>query len=67
MSDFLEATYSHMSVPPDPKGGPKPSLRYTKLAVIKKEDVSREDADEFTKATFHHGIDEIVHKKEGLN
>ncbi len=65
-SDFLDATYSHMSVPPDPKGGPKPSLSYTKLAVIKKEDVSREKADEFTKATLHYGIDEIMRKKEGI-
>ncbi len=62
----MQPTATCLHVPPDPKGGPKPSLSYTNLAVIKKDDVSREDADEFTKATLHHGIDEIMHKKEGI-
>ncbi len=62
--DYLDAVYKKMAV--DSKGGPALSTQYTNLAVIKKGKVTRAEADRFTKASLHGGIDEIVKKKERI-
>ncbi len=62
--NYLDAVYKRMSV--DSKGGPALRTQYINLAVIKKETVSRAEADKFTKATLHGGIDEITRKKEAI-
>ncbi len=64
-SDFLDDVYENISI--DSKGGPTPSTEYTNLAVVKKEKVKqRAHADEFTKATLHGGIDEIMNEKKAI-
>ena len=40
--------------------------QFIKLALVKKEQVSRSEADDFTKATLHGHIDEILKKKEPI-
>ncbi len=65
-SDFLDDVYEKVAIPSDSKGGPTPSTKYTNLAVVKKEKVDPGDADEFTKATLHGGIDEIMNRKEAI-
>ncbi len=65
-SDFLDEIYTNVAIPPDSKGGPTPSTKYTNLAVIKKEKVNPGDADKFTKPTLHGGIDEIMNRKEAI-
>ena len=39
---------------------------YLRLAVVLSDRVSREEADAFTRATLHHGIDEILRQKEPI-
>ncbi len=63
-SKFLDAVYKNASI--DSKGGPTPSTEYTNLAVVKKEKVERGQADNFTKATLHGGIDEIMNEKKAI-
>ncbi len=63
-SDFLDDVYENITI--DSKGGPTPSTEYTNLAVVKKEEVKKEKADEFMKATLHSGIDEIVNEKKAI-
>ncbi len=61
-SDFLDDVYEN-----DSKGGPTLSTEYTNLAVVKKEEVKqRAQADKFTKATLHGGIDEIMNEKKAI-
>ena len=40
--------------------------QFINLALVKKEQVSRSEADDFTKATLHGHIDEILKKKEPI-
>ena len=40
---------------------------YIHLAVVKKEEVSKQQADEFTKATLHGDIDDICKKKRAVD
>ncbi len=62
-SKFLDAVYKNASIAHD---GLKLTTKYTNLAVIKKEGVSRAQADGFTKATLHGGIDEIMNEKKAI-
>ena len=41
-----------------------PCAQYINLAIVKKEQLSHEEADDFTRATLHGGIDQIFQKKE---
>ncbi len=51
-SEYLDDVYNNVVIPANPKGGPSPGTTFIKLAVVKKEEVSKKDADEFTKATL---------------
>ena len=63
--EFLKQLYSKHF----PDGAKWPQLRtkkYINLAVIKKEKPSPHTVDEFTKATFHGGVDQIYKMKEPI-
>ncbi len=65
-SEYLDDVYNNVVISADPKGGPSPGTTFIKLAAVKKQKVSQKDADKFTKATLHGGIDEIMQKKEAI-
>ena len=63
--EFLKQLYSKHF----PDGAKWPQLRtkkYINLAIIKKEKPSPHTVDEFTKATFHGGVDQIYKMKEPI-
>ena len=49
------------------KWPPTATKKYIHLAVVKKEEVSRQQADEFTKSTIHGNIDDICKKKQAVD
>ena len=66
-ASYLKSVYQRQKFPSYGKWPPSPSKRYINLAVVKKERVSKEKADEFTRATIHGDIDNIVHKKGSIS
>lgn len=65
-ADFLKAYYNTASVSPDYKWPRTPSTQYVNLAIVKKERVSRAEANKFTLATLHGDIDQIMKVKEPI-
>ena len=65
-ANFLKAYYNTASVSPDYKWPRTPSTQYVNLAIVKKERVSRAEANEFTLATLHGDIDQIMKVKEPI-
>lgn len=65
-ANFLKAYYNTASVSPDYKWPRTPSTQYVNLAIVKKERVSRADANKFTLATLHGDIDQIMKVKEPI-
>ena len=61
---YLKSVYEAKPTPMDDKLFINPCAQYINLAIVKKEQFSREEADEFTRATLHGGIDQIFQKKE---
>ena len=61
---YLKSVYEGRPTPLDDKLFIDPCAQYINLAVVKKEKFSHEEADEFTRATLHGGIDQICQKKE---
>ena len=49
------------------KWPPTATKKYIHLAVVKKEEVSKQQADEFTKHTIHGNIDDICKKKQAVD
>ena len=49
------------------KWPPTATKKYIHLAVVKKEQVSKQQADEFTKSTIHGNIDDICKKKQAVD
>ena len=66
-ASYLKSVYQRQKFPLYGKWPPSPSKRYINLAVVKKERVSKEEADEFTRATIHGDIDDIVHNKGSIS
>ena len=64
---YLRAYYRRRKLPTDSKWPPTGSKKYIHLAVVKKEEVSKQQADEFTRATLHGNIEDIIRKKESLD
>ncbi len=62
---FVKAVYRNISVAADNKVYPIPTSTYTNLAVVEKE-VNRAEADKFTRATLHGGLDEIMKVKKPI-
>lgn len=65
-SVFLKAYYTTASVSPDYKWPRTPSTQYVNLAIVKKIRVNRQQANEFTLATLHGDIDQIMKEKEPI-
>ena len=63
---FLRAKYSTCPVTKSDKFPPTPSKVFVKLALVKKEKVSREEADNFTCLTLRGDIDQILQVKEPI-
>ncbi len=67
-AESLTAEYERVSAACEEKLYPTPTFEYTNLAVIKKENVSRAEADKFTRSTtLHGGLDEVMKKKKPVN
>ena len=64
---YLKSVYEAKPTPVDDKLFINPCAQYINLAIVKKEQFSREEADEFTRATLHGGIDQICQKKEKVH
>ena len=66
-ADYLRAIYATSPVAIDrDKWPPTPSTTYIRLALVKKEKVSREEADDFTRLTLQGEIDTILKVKQPI-
>ena len=66
-ADYLRAVYAKSPVAIDRyKWPPSPSTAYVKLALVKKEKVSRGEADHFTRLTLQGHIDQILKAKQPI-
>ena len=63
-ASYLRSVYTSKKLPTYGKWPPTASKKYIHLAVVKKEKVSKQQADAFTKATLHGNIDDICKKKQ---
>ena len=66
-SKYLRAYYRRGKLPIHSKWPPTASKKYIHLAVVKKDYVSKQQADEFTRATLHGDIEDIIREKESLD
>ena len=66
-ANYLRAYYRQRKLPIHSKWPPTASKKYIHLAVVKKKEVSKQQADEFTRATLHGNIEDIIRKKESLD
>ena len=64
---WLRLFYCSKKLPTNSKWPPTASERYINLAMIKKERVSKQEADEFTKAMTHGKIDGIYEQKKAID
>ena len=64
---YLKSLYKTKPTPVDDKLFIGPCAQYINLAIIKKERLSREEADQFTRATLHGGVDQILCQKEQVH
>ena len=66
-ADYLKGVYSrNLLAPDDDKGLRTPGDVFIKLALVKKEQVSREKADAFTPLTLTGDVDEILKEKQSI-
>ena len=66
-ASYLKAVYTSKKWPTHSKWPPTATKKYVHLAVVKKEQVSKQQADEFTKSTLHGNIDDICKKKQEVD
>ena len=67
-ASYLRSVYTSKKLPTYSKWPPSSSTKYIHLAVVKKEEVSKREADEFTRATIHGTeIDNIYRKKKAID
>ena len=62
----LQACYEARNLAPADKYLPTLQAKYTNLAMITTEPFNKEEKDEFTKATLHGGVDQILEKKSPI-
>ena len=65
-ADYLRAIYATSPVAIEGKWPPTPSTVYIRLALVKKEKVSRGEADHFTRLTLKGEIDLILKAKQPI-
>ena len=63
---YLQSVYRARDLAPADKYLPTLKAKYINLAIVHKEFYSREQRDEFTRATLHGGIDEILQNKSSM-
>ena len=66
-ASYLKSVYTSKKWPTRSKWPPTATKKYIHLAVVKKEQVSKQQADEFTKCTLHGNIDDICKKKQAVD
>ena len=65
--EFLRHYFTSKSLPSDPgKWAPKVSTKYINLALVEKGEVNKFEADEFTQASIHGDIDDIIRQKKHM-
>ena len=66
-ADYLKAVYAKSSLATPDKFAPPPGRVFVKLALVKKENVTRTEADRFTRLTFETDfVDRILRVKEDI-
>ena len=64
---YLRMYFTSKSLPSDPgKWAPKVSTKYINLALVEKGEVNKVEADEFTQASIHGDIDDIIKQKRHM-
>ena len=66
-ASYLKSVYTSKKLPTYSKWPPTAAKKYIHLAVVKKEQVTKQQADVFTKSTMHGNIDDICKKKQAVN
>ena len=66
-ASYLRSVYTSKKWPTHSKWPPTATKKYVHLAVVKKEEVSKQQADEFIKYTLHGNIDDICKKKQAVD
>ena len=66
-ADYLRDFYQTSELPVYNKWPPTPSKKYVNLAVISREEVSREELEKFKRATLHGDVDDIFEIKAPIN
>ena len=65
-ANYLRAYYEGAKLPIYSKWPPTASKKYIHLAIVKKNQISKREADEFTRATLHGNIEDIIRKRGPL-
>ena len=66
-ASYLRSVYTSKKWPTRCKWPPTATKKYIHLAVVKKEEVSKEQEDKFTKSTLHGNVDDICKKKQAVD
>ena len=66
-SSYLKSVYTREMLPIYDKWPQTKSRKYINLALIEKEDVTKQEADQFTRATIHGNIDDIKQSKKAMD
>ena len=64
--EYIKAVYNRKFIPDGDKWPHIRAKKLVNLACIKKEKVSRGEADEYTRDTIHGNIDDILYRKEPM-
>ena len=66
-TSFLKSVYLRQKFPMNGKWPRNLAKRFINLALIKKQRMSKEETDYFTKQTIQGNMDNIIHKKESIS
>ena len=66
-ASYLKSVYTQETLPIYDKWPYLKSKKYVNLALVGMEDITKEEADQFTKATIHGNIDDIKKSKKAMN
>ena len=64
---YLQSCYNARVLAPADKYLPTLESPYINLAMIRREDFNSDERDEFTRNTFHGGVDQILERKTPIN
>ena len=66
-TSYLKSVYTRAKLPVYDKWPQVKSKKYINLALIQKDNITRPEADQFTRATIHGNIDDITKSKQPTN